>query len=62
MTKAATYSVSENLRDGRSVAIRALKPEERLWTRVPVMATAGIAAWPWRLRRRVLTLPEVLQS
>jgi len=29
MTRAATYSVFETLRDGRSVAIRALKPEDR---------------------------------
>jgi GNAT superfamily N-acetyltransferase len=29
MTKAATYSVLEKLRDGRSVTIRALKPEDR---------------------------------
>lgn len=29
MTKAATYTVTETLRDGRSVAIRALKPEDR---------------------------------
>ena len=29
MTKAATYSVVDTLRDGRSVTIRALKPEDR---------------------------------
>lgn len=29
MTKASTYSISETLRDGRSIEIRALKPEDR---------------------------------